>query len=227
MKKGKLIAIESPVEDLANNQAALLKSFIDEKNKTDCVIFNFPRYLTPTGMLADELLRSISTNLSLVEQVKILTNDHLAARDEITSLLDKGIDVICVRYVLNVMTYFSQLEEIETPSLLKYIEEHIKDVSYVQNMMPKPDLVIVMSEPITKKDKLKYLISQKDRESRALNYGETIDDFVLRCKIKYNTYKDVINYKDSNNYIPDGEIHATIVERYLNLNKQTPDTKDK
>lgn len=130
-----------------------------------CVVFKYPNRNRPLGSKIDLLLRGKLTVCKQVE-IKWFADDRAQDQQMITNLLEKGINVICDRYIHCSMAYNS----LHSPLTLKQI------LSYDANNR-MPDLCILMDADYSSQradfGSEKYDHSGKDRDSLLLAYIES------------------------------------------------------
>lgn len=228
MQKGRLIAIEGIDGVGKNTQAKLLRDHIII-TRGECGFFSFPRYDTPTGALVGEYLKSGRTDLNLFEKANLYVRDRLAAREEILSYLDRGVDVVCDRYTLSNLVYMTSLAELKYPDLLNLsivMNEYLYLVEYGLNKLPTVDSLIILSLPLMHYDKMMESKEKRNYTDQTKDKHESDSALIQRCHMKYNSYGNG-NYTDEHLIFCNGpddsimsieDIHKVVVSKYEVLN---------
>lgn len=219
MKQGRLIAIEGIDGVGKNTQAKLLRDHIAIM-KGECGFFSFPRYETPTGALVGEYLKSGRNDLTLEQRAGLYADDRLAARDEMLSYLNRGVDVVCDRYITSNLAYFSQFEKMDRPNAEPTIVNHILNQEFNINKIPHIDLLIVLSLPIAVSDALMQKKAEREYTSEKLDLHEANRKLQLACQEYYNSYEEAVLYCNDGDesIMPIEDIHKEVVTRYEVLN---------
>lgn len=219
MKKGKLIAIEGIDGVGKNTQAKLLRDHI-VNTKGECGFFSFPRYDTPTGALVGEYLKSGRNDLTLEQRAALYGDDRLAAREEMLSYLDRGVDIVCDRYVTSNLAYFSQFEKMDRPNAEPTIVNHILNQEFNINKIPHIDLLIVLSLPIAVSDVLMQKKAEREYISEKLDLHEANRKLQLGCQEYYNNHEEAVLYcnESDDSIMSIEDIHKEVVTRYEILN---------
>lgn len=237
MKKGHLIAIEGIDGVGKNTQAKLLRDHI-VGTKGECGFFSFPRYDTPTGALVGEYLKSNRTDLNLFEKANLYIRDRLAAKEEILSYLDRGVDVVCDRYTLSNLVYMTSIAELEHADITNFarvVSNYLALVEYQLNKLPVVDTWIILSLPLNHYDKMMESKEKREYTDQTKDRHEGDAALIKRCHEKYNSYKDGGSFDhlhvptDHYNVVfcngPDDsimnieDIHKVVVTKYEGLNK--------
>lgn len=215
--QGKLIAIEGIDGVGKNTQALLLQDYIKGK-KGQCELFSFPRYNTPTGKKIGDYLRNGKKDLTLEERANLYADDRLAAKEEMMKALNSGIDVVCDRYVMSNLAFFTAIEKIEHPESTPIIKEIILNKEFKINKLPLVNLLIILTLPedlsrqlVAKKKQREYTTDTFDVHERDIRIQELansyynskdLSQYVILCNNSDNTIKNQLN------------IHNMIVSRY-------------
>lgn len=153
-KKGKLIVFEGADGSGKSTQAKLLfKHFV--KNKINSQHISFPIYESVWGKLVRKYLNGefggvgeVSPYLACV----FYAGDRLAASKKISAWLKAGKIVVCDRYTgSNIAHQAAKIKDKKERS--RFIDWLLK-FEYEMNRIPKEDLVILLSVPITSSQKL-------------------------------------------------------------------------
>jgi len=187
MEKGKLIAIEGIDGVGKNTQAKLLHQHIIEK-KGECGFFSFPRYDTPTGKIIGDYLKSDRDDLDLRGRAKLYADDRLAAKDEILSYLDRGIDVVCDRYITSNIVYFEQFARMEQPELVDIIGKEIEYNEFVINGIPKIDQLITLTASLDHFNSMMESKAKREYTDAKLDKHEANYDLIKGCHELYGRY---------------------------------------
>lgn len=229
MQKGHLIAIEGIDGVGKNTQAKLLRDHI-VITKGECGFFSFPRYDTPTGALVGEYLKSRKTDLNLFEKANLYIRDRLAAKEEILSYLDRGVDVVCDRYTLSNLVYMTSIAELEHPDILNLsstVSKYLHQVEYGLNKLPVVDSLIILSLPLSHYDKMMESKEKREYTDQTKDKHEADTALIKRCHEKYNSYSDgsfdnvqVLFCNGPDDSIMSIEdIHKILVSKYEQFNK--------
>lgn len=221
MKKGKLITIEGIDGVGKNTQATLLKDYII-KQKGACGFFSFPRYETETGKQVGAYLRGELGELTLMERADLYAKDRLAAREEMLSYLDSGIDVVCDRYVVSNIIYFRALAMNEGMSD-KDVEEIIDRIQLKEfkvNRMPAIDALIILTLPLAMSTEL--VLSKKTRNYTAdkQDLHEKQVNLQLLANQGYNLTNfamHVVVCNKDDKILSIDQIHDLVVKKYIQL----------
>lgn len=187
MEKGRLIAIEGIDGVGKNTQAKLLHEHI-VKTKGECGFFSFPRYDTPTGKLVGEYLKSGRTDLDLRGRAKLYADDRLAAKDEILSYLDRGVDVVCDRYITSNIVYFEQFARMGQPELVDVIGKEIEHNEFVINGIPKIDLLITLTASLEHFNSMMESKAKREYTDSKLDKHEANYELIKGCHFLYGEY---------------------------------------
>lgn len=187
MEKGRLIAIEGIDGVGKNTQAKLLHEHII-KMKGECGFFSFPRYDTPTGKLVGEYLKSGRTDLDLRGRAKLYADDRLAAKEEILSYLDRGVDVVCDRYITSNIVYFEQFARMGTPELVGVIGKEIEHSEFVINGIPKIDQLITLTASLDHFNSMMESKAKREYTDAKLDQHEVKFELIRGCHELYGKY---------------------------------------
>jgi dTMP kinase len=187
MEKGKLIAIEGIDGVGKNTQAKLLHEHII-KTKGECGFFSFPRYDTPTGALVGEYLKSGRTDLDLRGRAKLYADDRLAAKDEILSYLDSGVDVVCDRYITSNIVYFEQFARMGAPELIGVIGKEIEHNEFVTNGIPRIDQLITLTASLDHFNAMMESKAKREYTDAKLDKHEANYELIRGCHELYGKY---------------------------------------
>jgi dTMP kinase len=187
MTKGRLISIEGIDGVGKNTQAKLLHEHI-VKTKGECGFFSFPRYNTPTGKLVGEYLKSGRTDLDLRGRAKLYADDRLAAKDEILSYLDRGVDVVCDRYITSNIVYFEQFARMGNPELVGVIGKEIEHNEFVINGIPKIDQLITLTAGLRHFDLMMESKAKREYTDAKLDQHEANYELIKGCHELYGKY---------------------------------------
>lgn len=205
MQKGRLIAIEGIDGVGKNTQAKLLHEHII-KVKGECGFFSFPRYDTPTGKLVGEYLKSGRNDLDLHGRAKLYADDRLAAKDEILSYLDRGIDVVCDRYITSNIVYFEQFARMGAPELVGVIGKEIEHNEFVINGIPKIDQLITLTASLDHFNTMMVSKAKREYTDAKLDQHEANYELIRGCHELYGKYgydNGIVIQCDSNNDLLD------------------------
>lgn len=224
MKKGKLIAIEGIDGVGKNTQAKLLHEHI-VKTKGECGFFSFPRYDTPTGMLVGAHLKETRTDLDLMGKANLWSDDRLAAKEELWSYLDRGVDVVCDRYYVSNVIYFEQFAKMEQPELSGVIGKEIEFNELVINGIPPIDILLTLSVSLDHYDRMMESKSKRSYIAEKLDKHEVNAELIKGCHKLYGTYgyeNGILVICDENNAVLDiSAIHSGIVNAITKLEDST------
>lgn len=185
--RGKLIAIEGIDGVGKNTQAKLLYEYI-KNTKGECGFFSFPRYDTPTGKLVGEYLKSGRNDLDLRGRAKLYADDRLAAKDEINSYLDRGIDVVCDRYITSNIVYFEQFATMGEPELVNVIGKEIEHNEFVINGIPKIDQLITLTASLDHFNSMMESKAKREYTDAKLDKHEANYELIKGCHELYGKY---------------------------------------
>ena len=233
MTKGKLIAIEGIDGVGKNTQAKLLHQHIVE-TKGECGFFSFPRYDTPTGKIIGEYLKSGRDDLDLRGRAKLYADDRLAAKDEINSYLERGVDVVCDRYITSNIVYFEQFARMDHPELVDVIGKEIEHNEFVINGIPKIDQLITLTASLDHFNSMMESKTEREYTADKLDKHEANFELIKGCHELYGKYgleKGIVVICDSDGLMLKIEtIHQAVkyiyqlyiyqLDKYL-LNNQT------
>lgn len=222
--KGKLIVVEGVDGVGKNTQSKLLVQTIAAFAPVR--FFSFPQYTSPTGMKVADYLNGRTPNLSRMDIAKLYADDRLAAKAEIIECLEKGIHVVCDRYVMSNIAfqsswYLSRENAGETEAeLAQNMIDAIDLLEYGENQMPFPDLTFSLILPVdvtisrvTGKPKRDYTEAIQDiheadlkLQIHAANFYSTMAD------IGFNDVIETIDCWDSEKetQLSEKEIHEKI-----------------
>jgi dTMP kinase len=184
MVKGKLIVIEGVDGVGKNTQAKFMTTLLSEI--VPVRFFSFPQYHTETGLEISKYLNGKASDLTRMQIAELYANDRLAVRDEINECLDKGIFVICDRYVMSNIAFQSSWylsrdgAGEEQVKLAQKIINDIDELEYQQNQMPVPDLTLSLILPV---DVTMVRVTGKDRRE----YTDAIQD-IHEVDVKLQTH---------------------------------------
>lgn len=211
--KGKLIVVEGVDGVGKNTQSKLLVKALEAYKEVK--FFSFPRYDTPTGMEVADYLNGKSHELTRIEVARLYANDRLAAKKEIEEALEKGMYVVCDRYVLSNIAYQSSwyLSRNGNPDKDKWTEyskgiiSAIEHLEYVVNALPIPDMTLrlilpvdVAMERVTGKDKRSYTEAVRDIHEADVRLMLQTTDFYSNFQDKtYSGSTQIVNCWDSLN----------------------------
>jgi dTMP kinase len=184
MSKGRLIAIEGIDGVGKNTQAKLLHQYIVE-TKGECGFFSFPRYDTPTGKIVGEYLKSGRTDLDLRGRAKLYADDRLAAKDEIISYINRGIDVVCDRYITSNIVYFEQFARMGNPELVGVIGREIEHNEFVINGIPKIDQLITLTASLDHFNSMMQSKAKREYTDSKLDKHEANFELIKGCHELY------------------------------------------
>lgn len=199
MTKGMLISIDGIDGVGKNTQSIILRDKIREV-RGDCGFFSFPRYNTPTGKLVGEYLNSGRDDLTLTERARLYSNDRLAAKEEMLSYLERGIDVVCDRYVDSNLAFFSSFAKMAVnaqPGDDKKMVDSIEQLEYEEMGLPVADLTFILllstelaTQMVETKKERDYTKEKLDAHERnkellvnSLAYYQTLDKKADRYKL--------------------------------------------
>lgn len=222
MKKGSLIAIEGIDGVGKNTQAQLLRDHITNI-KGECGFFSFPRYDTETGKKVGSYLRGELGELSLMERAALYANDRKAARSEILSYLNRGVDVVCDRYVLSNIIFFRAIAINEGMSTedVNEIVDRLQLNEFKINMMPAIDNLIVLTLPIEMSTQLVLSKRPRDYTAQKQDLHERQERIQLLAYEGYNLdnfamHRVVCNKGDT--ILTIDEIHELVKQKYHERN---------
>ena len=143
-RKGALISFEGGDGSGKGTQSKLFKGWLDTlgvPNHFD----SFPRYHTPTGEKVARYLNGNPDKLDARQASSLYSDDRLAARDELTGMLNDGRVVILDRYVdSNKGHQGGKLGTFEERA--EFFEE-VDELEFGQNNLPVPDKTILFPMP--------------------------------------------------------------------------------
>lgn len=214
--KGRLIAIEGVDGVGKNTQSQLLRDYI-VREKGECGFFSFPRYETETGKKVGAYLRGELGELSLIERARLYTNDRFAAREEMNSFLDRGVDVVCDRYVYSNAAYFTAIAKNEGMSNADVKEIEYKILSFEFNIkkLPAIDLLVILTLPVEISREL--VLSKKPREytTAKQDIHEKDINIQLLAAEYYNKYSSALLLcNDGDKVKTIEEIHNMVISKY-------------
>lgn len=187
MEKGRLIAIEGIDGVGKNTQAKLLHEHII-KTKGECGFFSFPRYDTPTGKLVGDYLKSGRNDLDLRGRAKLYADDRLAAKDEILSYLDRGVDVVCDRYITSNIVYFEQFARMGAPELVGVISKEIEHNEFIINGIPRIDQLITLTASLDHFNAMMESKAKREYTDAKLDQHEANYELIRGCHELYGKY---------------------------------------
>lgn len=218
--RGKLIAIEGIDGVGKNTQAKLLYEYI-KNTKGECGFFSFPRYDTPTGKLVGEYLKSGRNDLDLRGRAKLYADDRLAAKDEINSYLDRGIDVVCDRYITSNIVYFEQFARMGEPELVGVIGKEIEHNEFVINGIPQIDLLITLTASLDHFNSMMESKAKREYTDAKLDHHEANYELIKGCHELYGKYGLenglVIQCDLDNELLPIEVINEAIINIYIDI----------
>jgi dTMP kinase len=185
MEKGKLIAIEGIDGVGKNTQAKLLHDHII-KTKGECGFFSFPRYDTPKGKLVGEYLKSGRTDLDLRGRAKLYADDRLAAKNEMLSYLDRGVDVVCDRYITSNIVYFEQFARMGQPELIGVIGKEIEHNEFIINGIPRIDQLITLTASLDHFNAMMESKAKREYTDAKLDKHEADIELIKGCHLLYS-----------------------------------------
>lgn len=167
--KGKLIVIEGTDGSGKETQSLRLRDRLFNEGKA-CGYQSFPRYETPTGNIIKRYLGKApySQEFGPANDVdpKVASTwfalDRWNASHEIKSTLNKGIPVICNRYVESNMAH--QGGKIREPKERVEIIKWLEELEYNSLKIPRADLVVFLYVP--------HVVAELLRQERATSGGK-------------------------------------------------------
>jgi len=162
-RRGRLIAIEGTDASGKKTQTELLVKKL-RKEKIKCVTFSFPDYSSKYGKVIRNLLDGKVGDIKDIDPyffANLYAEDRKLVRQKIEKALQKGIFVICDRYVManlyHVPKFKSRLDQKKFIKWEKFTE-------YRKNKMPKEDITFLLYAPIEVKRKL--ILSRQKKQNR-------------------------------------------------------------
>ncbi len=223
MKRGTLISIDGIDGVGKNTQAIMLKDAI-VRDSGECGFFSFPRYNTPTGALVGDYLRSEMNHLTMFERAKLYSDDRLAARSEIMDYLDRGVDVVCDRYVDSNTAFFSSFERISPELFEDFVPDGIakalEDLEYGEYKLPETNATFILVLPtalatvmVEKKMTREYTSEKKDLHERNMILLQYALEYYASLPNKHPRYQRIDCSSGDGVQTPE-EIHTTLFQQY-------------
>lgn len=161
--KGKLIVIEGTDGSGKETQSVALRERL-QRDGVACGYFSFPRYDTPTGQIIKMYLGKSPFNQEFGHANSVppliastwYALDRQAAKGEINGLLDRGIHVVCNRYVESNLAH--QGGKIRDSRQRAELISKIEKMEHDTLKVPRTDLVVFLYAP--------FEVTKKNRENR-------------------------------------------------------------
>ncbi|OGD88508.1 dTMP kinase [Candidatus Curtissbacteria bacterium RIFCSPLOWO2_02_FULL_40_11] len=162
IRKGRLIVFEGIDGSGKATQAKLLYKFF-QKRKVPTALISFPNYKSTWGKVITKYLKGEFGSATEVDPYLasiLYAGDRLLASKKISKWLNGGKYVVCDRYTASNIAH--QAAKIKSGKQ-KFID-WVENFEYVQNKIPKENLVIYFSVPVN--------VSQKLMKGRKLDIHE-------------------------------------------------------
>lgn len=182
--RGKLIVFEGSDGTGKTTHAKLLVSHLDKNKKNSAVLISFPRYEKEWGKLVRSYLNGEFGKLDEVDPrlaSVLYAGDRLAVKDEIQKLLMQGKIVVCDRYAASNIAH--QAAKFKLNQRKKFIK-WLSDLEFMENKIPKEDLVILLTAPYSVSQKLMGNRKKDIHESNEKYLKEVINIFETLSKKK-------------------------------------------
>lgn len=169
-KKGSFIVIEGADGSGKTTQSKLLVSYL-RKQKIPTEYISFPRYETKWGKMIRKYLDGKSGSLDPYEISSLYANDRKAAAGQIRKWIRDGKVVVANRYVWSNAAHMGAKFKSQSEKS-KYID-WLEKLEYVENGIPKEDVVVFLYVPISVTKKL-MIGRNLDIHEKDLNYQEDV-----------------------------------------------------
>ena len=211
MKKGKLIVFEGADGSGKTTQSKLLLKYLKGR-KIACEYVSFPRYEDSLwGGMVRRFLRGEFGKLNEIDPYLasiLYAGDRMTAAPMLRRWLDSGKIVIANRYIGSNIGHMGAKLKTQN-SKLKYIK-WLEQLEYVENGIPKEDLVIFLYVPIA--------VSKNLMKGRTLDIHERDFDYQERvlsvygdlCRKKKNWLKVDCTWRGK--ILKPEEIHKKVLE---------------
>lgn len=216
MQRGKLVVIEGIDGVGKNTQALLLRDYI-QRTKGECGFFSFPRYETESGKRVGAYLRGEMGELSILERAMLYAIDRRDAKAEMLSFLDRGVDVVCDRYVYSNAAFFTAIAKTQGMSDkdVQEIEERILTLEFEVNQLPLIDALIVLSLPeelskqlVLNKRPREYTTDKQDLHEKQENIQ------IYANKYYHDAYPaNIVFCNDGDSVRPIEQIHQLVISK--------------
>lgn len=183
---GKLIVVEGIDASGKRTQVERLSKRLRKENISHAVI-DFPRYETPTGKKVRAYLTGELHPGSPLAVAQLYADDRGAARDELLAMLAHHQVVLANRYISSNLGYTMAL--VTESEEQQKIFQHIVNLEYTRNEMPREDLVLYLDVPVTiSQNLMDGRGNGKDRHERDQSYLE-------RVEIQYHALAKRLDWK--------------------------------
>lgn len=219
-RRGRLIAIEGTDASGKKTQTELLVKRL-RKEKIKCITFSFPDYSSKYGKVIRNLQDGKAGDIKDIDPyffANLYAEDRKLVRGKIEKALQKGIFVICDRYV---MANLYHVPKFKTRLDKKKFIKWEKSTEYKKNKMPKEDMTLLMYAPIEVKRQL-ILSRQKktgrqdsDIYERNIKFMEDVQKVFLK-EARFNPRWKVIDCSKGSDMLPKEEISDKIFSHVKN-----------
>lgn len=210
MQKGKLIVFEGADGSGKTTQVKLLLNYLKKANIA-YLHYSFPRYGEAWGKMVRRYLdgefggnREVNPYLAAI----LYAGDRAAAAQQIRADLRKGRVVICDRYMASNIAH--SVSKFKTGAEVVKFVKWLEDFEYVQNQIPREDLVILLSVDPNISQNLMRSKKKDIHESDKKYLAEVVKAFNNLAKSKSNWVK--IECVQKGKILTPGEISASIIK---------------
>ena len=142
-KKGMFITFEGIDTSGKSTQAELLATRLElEGHKVK--LFHFPMYERPIGKFIGDILASrVKSDMGNDAMQMLYVADQMAFQEELRGYIDEGYTVICDRYDLSTVTYYSMMPGKTLSDAIQTVYKHWQarllkpDVTYILDLQPE------------------------------------------------------------------------------------------
>lgn len=137
---GKLIILEG----LNGSGKSYFAKELVENGLPNTIILKFPNRSSETGKKLNKFLKK-EINLSLNESKQLFIDNIFESKQDIINNLNKGINIICDRYIISTITY--QYTEIIKEIYNTNINNNENILTLLNNtkLLPKPDIIFLIN----------------------------------------------------------------------------------
>jgi len=209
-RRGRLIVFEGTDASGKKTQTELLVKRLRQE-RVKCATFSFPDYSSKYGKLIRALLDGKKGDIKDIDPyffANLYAEDRKLVKNKIKKVLDKGIFVICDRYVManlyHVPKFKSTIEKRRFIRWLKFTE-------YRKNRMPKEDVTFLLYAPVEVKRQL--ILSRQKKLSRQdvdiyeknIKFMDDVQKVFIK-QARFNLRWKVIDCSKGKDMIPKEEI---------------------
>lgn len=187
--KGKFIVIEGIDGTGKSTQAKLLYNYL-KKQKIPAVLTSFPRYKSAWGKMVRAYLDGEFGTLAEVSPrlaSALYAGDRLLASFEINKWLAEGKVVVCDRYAASNVAH--QAGKFKDAKARREFVSWLENLEYVENKIPKPDAVILLTIPTNMAQKFMKKRKMDIHETGVSYQAAVADAFLAYAKAKKNWIK--------------------------------------